>query len=215
MNDASGSGSQVSPVVGSQQSPFPPSRGQSGDTSSFGGGGRGIRGRSHQGEQSGIQVGDSGTGPRLGSGSRLVSMFGSNPSAPTMGDGIKGSGGGPSVPSGPGGSRELLRKDDFIAFGQVQMNPKNPKQVTLRLLFYNTGGTRLNEFKVDYQVRPGWQLNVQPADGNALEVGGSPPLTQVLYLFNQANAPFSLHVRATYLFGAQPCRETGTITSLT
>jgi hypothetical protein len=110
--------------------------------------------------------------------------------------------------------KELLRKGDFVIFGQTQPNPNNPKQFALRLLFYNTGITRLTEFKVEYQIQPGWQLNAQPADGNILESRGSSPLTQILYLFNQTNAPFSLHIRVSYLFGSQPLRETGTITSM-
>jgi hypothetical protein len=112
------------------------------------------------------------------------------------------------------GGRELLRKGDFVVFGQVQPNPKNPKQFALRLLFYNTGMTKLTEFKVEYQIQPGWQLDVRQADGNVLEGYGSPPLTQILYLLNQTNAPFSLHLRVAYLFGSQPLRETGTITKL-
>jgi hypothetical protein len=202
MDDAAGGGGKTSSVPGPQlqsqsqsQSTLPPSpipaagaTGSGGSLSLLGDLSGGPRGNSVSGLPPGVSPGLSGSG---GVGTNAVG------------------------PSGPGGGRELLRKGDFVIFGQVKSNPQNAKQIALRLLFYNTGSMRLTEFKAEYQIQPGWQLNVQPVDGSILEPRGSPPLTQVLYLFNQTNARFSLHVRVSYQFGAQPVRESGTITSLT
>jgi hypothetical protein len=224
MNDSGGGAKTVPSGTSNQQTPFPSSQNLvdilTGDT----GGRNGNVGVNTGGNLSvPVPVPGSGTSTSAGlsSGSSTTSGFRPNPS----GSAASGSGSGSgsvnvnvregSQPMNPSGNRELLRKGDFVIFGQVQSNPQNVKQYALRLLFYNTGTTRLTDFKVEYQIQPGWQLKVQPADGTVLEVRGSSPLTQVLHLFNQTNAPFNLHVRVTYLFGAQPLRETGTITSLT
>jgi hypothetical protein len=143
-----------------------------------------------------------GVGSAQGSGRAAVPAV---PAAPAVGSAVAGR---------PAGGIELLRKNDFVIIGQVQPNPKNPRQFALRLLFYNTSASRLNDFKAEYQIQPGWQVNAQAADGSVLEAHGSPPIAQVLYLLNQTNGPFSLHVRVSYRFGSQPLQETGTITSL-
>ena len=114
----------------------------------------------------------------------------------------------------PTGTKEMLKMNDFIVYGQVQTNPQNPKQYALRLLFYNLGTTPLTSLKTEYHIQPGWQIQAQPPDGNVMKPKGSPPTTQVLFLNNQTNAPFHLQVRVSYNFGSQPIKEQGVITSL-
>jgi hypothetical protein len=114
----------------------------------------------------------------------------------------------------PPGAKEMARTSDFVLFGQVQGNPKNPKQLALRLLFYNIGVIKYTDFVAEYQIHPGWQMTTQKMDGNVLDVRGKPPLTQVLFLMNQTNAQFSLQVRVSYRFGSQPLGQNCTITAL-
>jgi hypothetical protein len=114
----------------------------------------------------------------------------------------------------PAGAFEALAKPDFVVFGQAQKNPGNPKQIALRLLFFGTGKSPLTDVRVEYQIQPGWQLNAQPMDGTVLLPRGSSPLSQILYLVNQTNAPFSLHLRCSYKFGSQPLVEVGVINTL-
>jgi hypothetical protein len=114
----------------------------------------------------------------------------------------------------PPGAKEMARTSDFVVFGQVQGNPKNPKQLALRLLFYNTSASRYTDFVAEYQIQPGWQMTAQKMDGNVLDVGGKSALTQVLFLTNQTNAQFSLQVRASYRFGSQPLSQICTIAAL-
>lgn len=130
----------------------------------------------------------------------MLDLGAPKPAAPTT----------PAAPPKPQ-STELLRKGDFIIFGQCMGNPTNPKQLALRLLIYGTGSTPLNEFKNAFQVAPGWQLNAQPPDQTVLQPSGGAPITQVLYLFNMNNSPFQMHVQTSYKFGSQPLTENGII----
>ena len=102
---------------------------------------------------------------------------------------------------------QLAAVGDFVIFGQTQKNPQNPKQYALRLLFYNNSQTQLTDFKTDYKITPGWQINVQSIDGHVLAGKGGKPLSQIVYLLNQTNAKFSMQVRVSYKFGSQPLTE--------
>jgi hypothetical protein len=115
----------------------------------------------------------------------------------------------PVQPTLPG--TELLRKNDFVIYGQTKTNPADARMVALMLVAVTTGST-LTEFKFQFQVTPGWKINAQPPDGNVLAPGKS--VAQVLYLVNTVNTPFQLNLRIAYKFGAQPLMENGTITSL-
>lgn len=109
---------------------------------------------------------------------------------------------------------QLAATGDLAIFGQTQKNPQNERQIALRLLFYNTSSTQLTEVKFDYKVTPGWQLNVQPMTENVLAPKGGRPISQILCLLNQTNAPFSMQLRASYRFGSQPLTETCVISRL-
>lgn len=113
----------------------------------------------------------------------------------------------PKVPQ----STELLRKGDFVIYGQSSTNPKDPRQTALRLLFYGVGPSPLTDFNCEYQAGPGWQINIKPSDGNVLPPMGGQPITQIVYVFNMNNTPFLLQVRASYKFGSQPLTENGSI----
>jgi hypothetical protein len=106
---------------------------------------------------------------------------------------------------------ELLRKNDFVIYGQTRANPADQRMVALKLIVVTTGSA-LSEFRLQCQVTPGWQMNPQPPDGNVVAPGK--PVSQVIYLINTTNAPFLLNVRASYKFGAQPLTEAGSITTL-
>lgn len=114
-------------------------------------------------------------------------------------------------PSVPRAGVELLRKNDFIIYGQSKLNPSDQRMVALCLSIYSTSG-QVTEFTMDYRVGPGWQLNIQRPDGNVLTT--EKPITQIVYLLNQTNAPFQLNFKATYKFGSQPLSEVGVITSI-
>ena len=109
---------------------------------------------------------------------------------------------------------QLAAVGDFVIFGQTQKNPQNPKQYALRLLFYNNSQTPLTDFKTDYKITPGWQINAQSIDGHVLAGKGGKPLAQIVYLLNQTNAQFSMQVRVSYKFGSQPLTETCVISIL-
>lgn len=111
-------------------------------------------------------------------------------------------------------SIELLRKSDFIIHGRTKPNPSDPRQIALQLVVINTGSAQLQNFKMEFQMRPGWQVQVQPPSSAVLLPSDQPPLTQVLYLFNQNNSPFGLQIKFTYKFGSQPINETGVINSI-
>jgi hypothetical protein len=76
------------------------------------------------------------------------------------------------------------------------------------LLFFGIN-EEFSEFRVEYQVAPGWQMKVEPADGgNLMRVGGK-PISQVIYLMNMNNAAFQLQMKASYRYGAQPLCDVG------
>jgi hypothetical protein len=106
---------------------------------------------------------------------------------------------------------ELLRKDDFIVYGQTKANASDPRLLALRLIVQATG-SKLTDFKLDYRALPGWQLSTQPLSGSVLEPGT--PIMQVLGLVNANNSPFQLTLTASYKYGAQPLTETGVIKAL-
>jgi hypothetical protein len=109
---------------------------------------------------------------------------------------------------------ELARLGDFTIYGRAKGNPKDPRQVALNLIFLGTGTTQLTDFKAEFQLQPGWQVNVQPADRNVLPPAGSGPISQTLYLFNMNNSPFQMHVKTAYKFGSQPLTENSVISAL-
>jgi hypothetical protein len=59
------------------------------------------------------------------------------------------------------------------------------------------------------------EYNVQQPDWVVLEPKRGQAIAQVLYLNNQTNAPFSLHVCLACRFGSQSLRVIGMITMLT
>lgn len=114
----------------------------------------------------------------------------------------------------PAGSIDIMNKNDFVIFGQVQSNPQNPKQYALRLLYYNKGNTQLSSLKTEFRISPSWQIQAQPLDSQVMKPKGSQPTTQIVFLNNLANAPFNLQIKVSYYFGSQPLSENGVITSL-
>jgi hypothetical protein len=104
---------------------------------------------------------------------------------------------------------ELLRNGDFVVFGQSKRNPSDPKVVALRLLIYGISAT-FTDFRMEYRVTPGWEVHVQPPDGNVVSQGKC--VSQVLFLANRNNAPFQLFIQAQYKYGSQPLKEQGVIT---
>ena len=115
------------------------------------------------------------------------------------------------APAAPPAGVELLRKSDFVIYGQSKLNPSDARMTALCLNIVSTSG-EATDFKMEYRVGPGWQLNTQKPDGNVLTT--NKPIQQILYLLNQTNAPFQLHFKATYRYGSQPLSEVGTITSM-
>jgi hypothetical protein len=109
---------------------------------------------------------------------------------------------------------KLFEKSDFLVYGQTQPNLQDQRQIALRLLFYGTGKSDLTSFKTEFQIQPGWQLNCQAPDGNVLKAKGGPPVSQILFLFNQTNAPLVLQLRVSFMFGSQPITETMVLNGL-
>ncbi|OHT15219.1 Adaptin N terminal region family protein [Tritrichomonas foetus] len=109
---------------------------------------------------------------------------------------------------------ELLRKDDYIIYGQTMLNPNDKRQYALRLVVSGTGASPLSEFKMAFTPSVGWQIKAQPPDRSVLGPKGSPPITQVLYLLNMNNAPFQIQTKVSFKFGTQPINETGVISVL-
>ena len=120
----------------------------------------------------------------------------------------------PQPQAAPMQMTELLRLPDFAIYGQSKANAADPRQIALRLLIFGTGSGSLNDFKLSFNISPGWQMNIQPADGSVLLPNKQKPVSQILYLMNATNAPFQLQVKATYKFGSQPLSEVGAITTL-
>ena len=114
-------------------------------------------------------------------------------------------------PTAPPNTTTLLRTNEVVVFGQAKGNPKDARQTALMLLYFATGTSPMSEFSAEYAVSAGWQLKVQPADGNQLSPLGGKPISQILYLLNANNAPFQLQVRLKYRYGMQPLSETGII----
>ena len=108
---------------------------------------------------------------------------------------------------------ELVKKEDFTIFGQTMLNPNDKRQIALRLLVTLNGHSQLSEYKLAFTPAVGWQIKAQPPDRNVLVPQG-PPISQVIYLLNMNNSPFSLQVKVTYKFGSQPLTETFVINSL-
>ena len=88
------------------------------------------------------------------------------------------------------------------------MNPKNPKQYALRLLYYSTSESALSDFKTEHKVTPGWQINIALIEGQILE---PKPLTQIIYLYDQTNA--SRNIKIGYRYRSQPLTENRVISS--
>jgi len=109
---------------------------------------------------------------------------------------------------------ELLKMPDFIIYGQSKPNPSNPQQIALKLFIAGTGNKPLNEFKIEFQPSHGWKIMAQPADSTVLEAAGGKPISQLLYLLNQTQAPFAIQIKASYRYGSQPITETGVIREL-
>lgn len=109
---------------------------------------------------------------------------------------------------------QLAETGEYVIFGQVQRNPADPRQCALRLLYYNTGISPLTEVKAEYRVAAGWQIKHDTMDGNVMAPSGGRPLTQIVYLFNQTNTPFSLTVTLKYRYGSQPLSTKSVIQAL-
>jgi hypothetical protein len=106
---------------------------------------------------------------------------------------------------------ELVKKPDFVIYGATRGNPQNPKMLALRLVIVSTG-SQLTDFRMQFQVVPGWQLTANAPDGNVIAPGKA--ISQVLYLLNVTNTPFQITIKITYKYGTQPLSEVASITWL-
>ncbi|OHT10094.1 Adaptin N terminal region family protein [Tritrichomonas foetus] len=106
----------------------------------------------------------------------------------------------------PPQSIEITRNPKYILYGQTAKNPNNPKQIALRLLFYNLTQTPLNNFTIEMQVSPGWLL-MNKAEPETLQPRGTEPLTIIMYLLNEKSAPFSMRIKISYMLGTQSISE--------
>jgi hypothetical protein len=109
---------------------------------------------------------------------------------------------------------ELARVSDFVVYGRAKANVKDARQILLNLGFCGTGSTPLTDFRIEVQMQPGWQVQVQPANGNALAPAGGPALSQTVYLLNMNNSPFQMQIKASYRFGSQPLSASAVVSRL-
>lgn len=107
----------------------------------------------------------------------------------------------------------LMKTNELTVYGQIRVNPQDPRQIALQLIYYSNS-SMLTDFQASYQVNPGWKINIQKPDGNQVFPFGGKALTQVLYLLKETNIDVQIRTNLSFKFGSQPITETGIIKSL-
>ncbi|KAK8878638.1 AP-1 complex subunit gamma-1 [Tritrichomonas musculus] len=109
----------------------------------------------------------------------------------------------------PNGAFLAFEQDEFAAYFEVQKNPKNQREVAIRVSYYNKSQIQLNKFNVAFAVSGNWKFSSQPPSGNVLPPAGGSPITQILFLSNNGNSGSQLSMKAqvSYLFRSQPITE--------
>jgi hypothetical protein len=110
-----------------------------------------------------------------------------------------------------GVGEELVRIGDIVVFGQSRVNPQDQRQIAMQLSYYSVSGSVYTEFRAEYVVSGGWQIKVEPANGNQVGPVGQRPVCQVVYLLNLNNAPFQMQVKVGYRYGSQPLSDVGVV----
>jgi len=90
---------------------------------------------------------------------------------------------------------KMAELTDIVLYGQVKPNPSDPRQFALKLSAYCKSARDLTGYKIALQASQGWQIKCQPQDGNVIGGNYSKPVSNIVYLFNQAGTPFSLNVK--------------------
>lgn len=109
---------------------------------------------------------------------------------------------------------ELAETNDFKLYAQVQKNVANPRQYAVQFTALSKATMQLGNFKMEYSVPSAWQIQVQQQSSSILAPEGGQPVKQVVYLLDQGLMPFSMKIRVTYLYGAQPATEIITVNNL-
>jgi hypothetical protein len=111
----------------------------------------------------------------------------------------------------PPGAVEALRTPDYVVYFEVQKNAQNPRQIAIRSTVFGLGALPLTRFVIQYGVPPGWGIRVQPPSGNVLEPKGGKPIRHVFLLENRGGSPLVMLTQTSYMYGAQPIKETGKV----
>jgi hypothetical protein len=93
----------------------------------------------------------------------------------------------------------------------VQKNAQNLRQIAIRSTVFGLGALPLPKFVIQYGVPPGWGIKVQPPSGDVLEPVGGKPIRSVFFLENRGANPLVMLTQTSYMYGAQPVKETGRI----
>lgn len=109
----------------------------------------------------------------------------------------------------PNGAFLAFELDEFVAYFEIQRNPKNQREIAIRVSYYNKTKIQLNKFNVTFAISGNWKFNSQPPSGDILQPKGSPPITQILFFSNigNENSKLSMKAQISYLFRSQPITE--------
>ncbi|KAH0794018.1 Adaptin N terminal region family protein [Histomonas meleagridis] len=113
----------------------------------------------------------------------------------------------------PPGADELLRKADYIVYGQKQMNPNDKRQIALRIIVKNATKEPMTNIKTEYEVTDGWKIMVQQQSSNVIR-DENDMMMQVIYLLQEEMKQFALKFKIEYSIGNRHLTDVSVITKI-
>lgn len=104
----------------------------------------------------------------------------------------------------PQGAIEAFSTSDVTTYFELQRNMQDPRQLAIRVSYFNKTKIPLNQFLCQYALPDGWALQAQRPTDNVLAPIGGPPIQQVLLLMNRGNRPLQMRAQVTFMFRSQP-----------
>jgi hypothetical protein len=107
------------------------------------------------------------------------------------------------------GSVEAVRQSNYryVVYFEIQKNPRNEKQIAIRVSVFNWRQIPLTNFSMTFGVPPGWRFQEQKPSGNVVEPIGGPPVLQQLLVTGESDVKLQIRIQFSYQDGTQPIQE--------